>query len=176
MRVVLAGGGTGGHVYPAIAIATRLRQRAPDAAVLFIGTRDRMEAEKVPAAGFDFAAISVRGVTGRQPLLRRARALGRLATGLPVWQSLRILRRFRPDVVVGTGGYVCGPVILAARLLRVPTMTVEQNEVPGLTTRLVSRLVEVAALVSETRRLATSASARGGSASRWWGTRCAPRS
>jgi UDP-N-acetylglucosamine--N-acetylmuramyl-(pentapeptide) pyrophosphoryl-undecaprenol N-acetylglucosamine transferase len=149
LRVILAGGGTGGHVYPAIAIAARLRELQPNAAILFIGTSDRMEAQKVPAAGFDFAAISVRGVAGRQSPLRRARALGRLALGLPLWQSLRLLRRFRPDVVVGTGGYVCGPVILAARLLRVPTMTVEQNEVPGLTTRLVSRLVDVAALVSE---------------------------
>ena len=91
----------------------------------------------------------MRGVAGRQSALRRARALGRLACGLPVWQSLRLLRRFRPDVVVGTGGYVCGPVILAARMLRLPTMTVEQNVVPGLTTRLVSRLVDVAGLVSD---------------------------
>jgi len=149
LRVVFAAGGTGGHVYPAIAIASRLRHLHPDAAVLFIGTRDRMEAEKVPAAGFDLATISVRGVAGRQPLLRRLGALARLAIGLPVWQSLATLRRFRPDVVVGTGGYVCGPVILAARLLGVPTMTVEQNELPGLTTRLVSRLVDVAGLVSE---------------------------
>jgi len=151
LSVVFTGGGTGGHLYPALALASRLRELHPDCRILFIGT-GRLEAKKVPAAGFSIRLISVRGLAGPwnlSGLLRKAHSAALLAFGIPLWQSLLALRRFRPDVVVGTGGYVCGPVILAARLMKIPSLTVEQNLRPGLTTRLLAWLVDAAALVSE---------------------------
>jgi UDP-N-acetylglucosamine--N-acetylmuramyl-(pentapeptide) pyrophosphoryl-undecaprenol N-acetylglucosamine transferase len=140
LRVVIAAGGTGGHIYPAIAIAQALVARHPGAKVLFIGTRERMESRVVPAAGFDLATIAVRGLRGRQRILRRARSFWGLLSGRSVRHSLRILRMHRPHVVVGMGGYVSGPVILAARLLRIPRITVEQNQRPGFTARLTAHM------------------------------------
>ena len=152
LRVLFAGGGTGGHLSPALAVAQTLQELHPDAQVLFIGTADRLEAVKVPAAGFAFRAISVHGLAGRwtlSGLLKRLRGVLEIITALPIWQSLFILRRFRPDVVIGTGGYVCGPALAAARLLKRPVVLVEQNEKIGWTSRLVSRFVRVAAVISE---------------------------
>lgn len=152
LRVLFAGGGTGGHLSPALAVAQTLRQLHPDAEILFIGTADRLEASKVPEAGFAFRAISVHGLAGRwtaSGLLKRLRGLLEIITLLPLWQSLATLSRFQPDVVVGTGGYVCGPVLLAARLLGRPAILVEQNEEIGYTSRLVSRLIRLAAVISE---------------------------
>lgn len=152
LRVLFAGGGTGGHLSPALAVAQTLQALHPDAHILFIGTADRLEAVKVPAAGFAFRAISVHGLAGRWTpagLLKRLRGLLELLTGLPLWQSLLLLHRFRPDVVVGTGGYVCGPVLMAARLLRRPAILVEQNEKIGHTSRLVSRFIRLAAVISQ---------------------------
>ena len=151
-RVLFAGGGTGGHLSPALAIAQELQTRHPDAAILFIGTADRMEAEKVPAAGFNFRPISVHGLVGQwtwQGLLKRLRGVLEIITGLPIWQSLWIMHKFQPDVVIGTGGYVCGPVLCAAWLTRRPAMLVEQNEEIGNTSRLVSRFIKLAAVISE---------------------------
>ncbi|MHB9130744.1 MAG: undecaprenyldiphospho-muramoylpentapeptide beta-N-acetylglucosaminyltransferase [Armatimonadota bacterium] len=153
LRVLFAGGGTGGHLSPALAVAQTLRQAHPDAEILFIGTADRLEAQKVPAAGFAFRTISVHGLAGRwtlDGLLRRLRGLLEIISGLPVWQSLAIINRFQPDVVVGTGGYVCGPVLAAARLTGRPAILVEQNEEIGYTSRLVSRFIQLAAVISET--------------------------
>ncbi len=152
LRVVFAGGGTGGHLSPALAIAQALRMRHPDAEVLFIGTADRLEASKVPAAGYAFHPISVHGLAGRWTLAglgARLLALLEVLTLLPLWQSLRILAQFHPDVVVGTGGYVCGPVLFAARLTRRAAILVEQNEEIGYTSRLVSRFIRLAAVISE---------------------------
>lgn len=151
-RVLIAGGGTGGHLSPALAVAQELRLRHPAAMILFIGTADRIEATKVPAAGFDFRAISVHGLAGRwswQGLLKRLRALAEILSGLPLWQSLYTLGRFQPDVVIGTGGYVCGPVLLAAWLLRRPAMLLEQNEEVGITNRSASRFIKLAAVISD---------------------------
>jgi UDP-N-acetylglucosamine--N-acetylmuramyl-(pentapeptide) pyrophosphoryl-undecaprenol N-acetylglucosamine transferase len=152
VRVLFAGGGTGGHLSPALAVAQTLLDAHPQAEVLFIGTADRIEAQKVPAAGFAFRAISVHGIAGRwtlQGLLKRLRAVLEILSGLPVWQALAIMRDFRPDVVVGTGGYVCGPVLLAAWLTKRPAILVEQNEEIGNTSRWVSRFIRLAAVISE---------------------------
>jgi UDP-N-acetylglucosamine--N-acetylmuramyl-(pentapeptide) pyrophosphoryl-undecaprenol N-acetylglucosamine transferase len=152
LAVLFAGGGTGGHLYPALALATRLRELHPDARVQFVGTA-RLEATKVPAAGFPLQLISVRGLAGPWSfagLVRKSQSAALLALGIPLWQSVSILRHFQPDVVVTTGGYVCGPVALAAaRFMKIPTISVEQNMRPGLTTRALSRLVDVACLISE---------------------------
>ncbi|NIM07050.1 MAG: undecaprenyldiphospho-muramoylpentapeptide beta-N-acetylglucosaminyltransferase [Armatimonadetes bacterium] len=151
LSVVFTGGGTGGHLYPALALATRLRELDADSRILFIGTA-RLEATKVPAAGFPLKIIAVRGLTGPwsfSALLRKLHSALLLALGIPLWQAMFALWRFKPDVVVGTGGYVCGPVTLAARLMGIPSLSVEQNIRPGLTTRILARLVDVAALVTE---------------------------
>ena len=149
LRVVLAGGGTGGHVFPALAVATELRRMRPGIGLLYIGG-DRLEARLAPEAGLRFRAISVHGVAGRglAGWPRRMRAALELALLIPLFQSLRELKRFRPHVVIGTGGYVSGPVLLAARLRRIPSLAVEGNRVAGLTSRAVARLVDVMAVVS----------------------------
>jgi UDP-N-acetylglucosamine--N-acetylmuramyl-(pentapeptide) pyrophosphoryl-undecaprenol N-acetylglucosamine transferase len=146
-RIVLAGGGTGGHVYPALAVAAELRRKRPEARFLFIGG-DRLEARLVPAAKIPFTAIAVHGLAGRglSAWMRRARAMVELAIGLPLWQSVFRLRRFRAQVVIGTGGYASGPVLLAARLLRIPSLALEGNRTPGMTSRLVARMVSVMAV------------------------------
>ena len=149
LRVAIAAAGTGGHVYPALAIARALVVRNPRARILFIGTRDHIESRVVPAAGFDFATIAVRGLRGRQPLLRRARGAWELLSGRSLRQSLRALRRHRPHVVVGMGGYVSGPVMVAARMLRLPRVTVEQNQRPGFTSRATARMSQVLCVVSQ---------------------------
>jgi UDP-N-acetylglucosamine--N-acetylmuramyl-(pentapeptide) pyrophosphoryl-undecaprenol N-acetylglucosamine transferase len=149
LRVLIAAGGTGGHVYPAIAIAQRIRARHSEAEMLFVGTRDRIEARVVPAAGFRVAFITVKGLAATRSVVQRLKAGLWLAAGVPLWQSLLLLRRFRPDVVVGAGGFVCGPVLVGAWLTRTPSLAVEQNEIPGLTTRVAARLVSGAAVVSD---------------------------
>lgn len=152
LRVLFAGGGTGGHISPALAIAQTLRQVYPQVEILFVGTADRLEAIKVPAAGFAFRAISVHGLAGRwtpEGLAMRLRGLAELLSGLPFWQSMGIIGQFRPDVVVGTGGYVCGPVLTAAWVSGVPSLLVEQNEEIGNTSRLVSRFIRLAAVISD---------------------------
>jgi UDP-N-acetylglucosamine--N-acetylmuramyl-(pentapeptide) pyrophosphoryl-undecaprenol N-acetylglucosamine transferase len=143
VKVLFAAGGTGGHLYPAFAIADALRARGDD--VLFVGTRDRLEARLVPAAGFTLQTVAA------HPLRRRlsfdlARTIGANAAG--VVQSLRILRRERPDAIVATGGYVCVPVVLAARLFRafarrrLPIALLEPNAVLGVANRLLAPVVD----------------------------------
>lgn len=143
LRVIVTGGGTGGHIYPALAIAGGLRQRHPEAEILYVGTSRGMEADLVPRAGFPFAAIPVAGLKRR---LTPSNALALWRAGQGFFASRAILRDFAPQVVVGTGGYVCGPVILAAALFRIPTLIHEQNALPGLTNRLLSRFATKTAL------------------------------
>lgn len=143
MRVIIAGGGTGGHIYPALTIAEELERENPGAELLYVGTRTGLEADIVPRAGLRFSTINVRGLVGKSPL---GAGSGVLAALRGVGESLAILRRFRPMAVVGTGGYVCGPVVLAAVLLRLPTLIQEQNVFPGSTNRWLSRWVDEVAL------------------------------
>ena len=143
--MVLAGGGTGGHVYPALAIASAIRALRPAADILYIGG-DRMEATIVPQAGLPFRSIAVHGIAGDIPAARRLRALIEIAAWVPLFQSLSILRGFRPEVVIGTGGYVSGPVLLAAKLMRIPRLALDGNRTPGWTSRLVARFVNVMAV------------------------------
>ena len=128
MRAILAGGGTGGHVIPALAIAQEL-QKLYHAEVLFIGTARGIENRLVPAAGFPLRLIEV-GALNRVSLVTRLRT----ALGLPVaiWDSRRILSEFQPDVVIGVGGYASGPAMLAAIMKGIPTLAFEPNVVPGI--------------------------------------------
>lgn len=136
LRVVIAGGGTGGHLFPGIALAEEIRARGGE--VHFVGTERGIEARAVPEQGYPLALIDVAGIKGRgvSGLLR-----GLLRLPRAWWQSLRLLRSLRPDVVVGVGGYASGPVVATAAMLRIPTAILEQNSIPGITNRILSRLV-----------------------------------
>ena len=142
MRAILAGGGTGGHVIPALAIAQQL-QKDYSADVLFIGTARGIENRLVPAAGFDLRLVQV-GALNRVSLTTRLKTIFDLPRA--VWDSSRILSEFRPDVVIGVGGYASGPAMLAAILRRIPTLVFEPNFVPGFANRLVAPLVSAAAV------------------------------
>ncbi len=149
MRVLIAGGGTGGHVIPALAIARELRD-SHGAEVRFVGTARGLETKLVPEAGFPLELIKV-GQLKNVRLATRARTLLDLPLGL--LRCVALLRSFRPDVVVGVGGYASGPAMMAAILLRVPTLAFEPNAVPGLANRLVGKWVSAAAVnLEETRR------------------------
>lgn len=139
---VMAGGGTGGHVFPAVAIARAIRRRRPEARVVFVGTRKGFEAVIAPREGFPIEFIAASGFVGRGASAQ-ARALGDLARGL--WQARRILARERPAAVVGVGGYASLPVLGAAALARVPALVQEQNAVPGVANRIGARLARATA-------------------------------
>jgi len=136
VRLIVTGGGTGGHVFPGIAVAAAVRRLAPDAEILFVGTAHGLEAKAVPEAGFDFRAIPAHGLLGNR-LVRLPSIAWTTARGLV--RALAIVRRFRPDVLFATGGYVSGPVALAGRLLGRPLVLQEQNSIPGLTNRWLAR-------------------------------------
>jgi UDP-N-acetylglucosamine--N-acetylmuramyl-(pentapeptide) pyrophosphoryl-undecaprenol N-acetylglucosamine transferase len=142
MRVIIAGGGTGGHVIPALAIAQQLKKQF-DAEVLFIGTARGIETRLVPQAGFPLELIQV-GALKNVSLMTRAKTMFDLPRAL--WTAGRIVSDFRPDVVIGVGGYASGPAMLAAIRRRIPTLAFEPNVVPGFANRLVARFVSAAAV------------------------------
>ena len=150
MRVIFAGGGTGGHLFPALAVAKELRRRDASHEILFVGTERGLEARRVPAAGFALRTIRAASLKGI--------GVGRMLAHLLVLprsflEAVVIVKKFRPQVVVGTGGYSSGPLVLVAALLGVPTLLIEPNSVPGLTNRLLAMWVTRAAISFEgTRR------------------------
>ncbi len=149
LRVVIAGGGTGGHLYPGIAVARELQARRPDATVSFAGTARGIETRVVPREGFALDLIRSAGIKGKS-VVDRLRGASLLPAG--VIDAWRIISRRRPNLVIGVGGYSSGPVVLMAALRRVPTMVLEQNAVPGLTNRLLARWVRAAAVTYESTR------------------------
>ena len=146
MKVIIAAGGTGGHIFPGIALAHEFKRRDERAEILFVGTPRGLESKIVPHAGFDLELISVGALKGVS-LFERVKSL----IGLPLSfvRALRILRRFKPDVVIGVGGYSSGPLLLMAALSGRPTMVVEPNAMPGFTNRVLARFVDAAALTFE---------------------------
>ena len=138
-RIVIAGGGTGGHLFPGITIARELRKRFDDTQVLFVVGRRKMERDIIFNAGFEARSIDVEGMLGKG-LLARIRALSKVLIGSI--QSLTIMRDFRPHLIVGVGGYSSGPVCLVAWLLGIPTAIHEQNSFPGLTNRILAPLAK----------------------------------
>ncbi len=142
LRLLVAAGGSGGHIYPALAIAHGIRQRWPRCQVLFVGARGGMEERLVPESGFALETIPVRGIVRKRPL--EAVAAGAFLGGAVI-RALSIVRRFRPDVILGTGGFAAGPVGLAAVFLRIPLVLQEQNIVPGVTNRMLARFAAVVA-------------------------------
>src|SRR5215217_7880328 len=143
LRVVIAGGGTGGHLYPGIAVARELLSRVPDAIVSFAGTARGIEARVIPREGFALDVIRSAGLKGKS---FRERVLGLGLLPLGGADALTLLARRRPDLVIGVGGYSSGAVVALAALRGIPTLLLEQNAVPGLTNRTLAPLVRAAAV------------------------------
>lgn len=141
-RVIISGGGTGGHIYPALAIAEKIAEQEPTE-FLYIGTEKGLEASLVPKAGLPFKTLSVQGMERKlsfQTLITLKKGIGAL------FEAEKILRDFKPHVVIGTGGYVCGPILLMAALHKIPTIIQEQNVIPGVTNKILSRFVDMVAV------------------------------
>jgi UDP-N-acetylglucosamine--N-acetylmuramyl-(pentapeptide) pyrophosphoryl-undecaprenol N-acetylglucosamine transferase len=139
VKIVIAGGGTGGHLFPGVAIAEEFRRRDGAGDVLFIGTNRGLEARVLPQIGFQLAVLEVEGVKGRG-IARSIAALAKIPRGL--LESRRILRGFAPDIVIGVGGYASGPAVLAARFMGLPTAIAEQNAIPGETNKILGRFAD----------------------------------
>jgi len=139
MRIIMSGGGTGGHIYPAITIIRALQKEVSDCQVLFIGTQQGLESDIIPKEGFDFRTIDVRGFERRLSVSNVQTIIKTIGS---VWNSRKIIGEFKPDLVIGTGGYVCGPVLLAASMMGIPTMIQEQNVIPGITNKILARFVD----------------------------------
>jgi UDP-N-acetylglucosamine--N-acetylmuramyl-(pentapeptide) pyrophosphoryl-undecaprenol N-acetylglucosamine transferase len=135
-KFILSGGGTGGHIYPAIAIANELKLQFPDAEFLFVGAKDKMEMQKVPQAGYEIKGLWIAGLQRRLTLENMMFPL-KLATSL--LESRRIIKQFKPNVVIGTGGFASGPLLQAAGIAGIPTVIQEQNSFPGITNKLLSK-------------------------------------
>ncbi|HRI28127.1 MAG TPA: undecaprenyldiphospho-muramoylpentapeptide beta-N-acetylglucosaminyltransferase [Chitinophagales bacterium] len=138
-NIIISGGGTGGHVFPAIAIANALLQLEPSANILFVGAKGRMEMEKVPQAGFRIEPLWISGL--QRKLWSAQNLLFPLKVLVSLWQSYRIISRFKPQVVVGVGGYASWAVLQVATMRGIPTLIQEQNSYPGITNRLLGKRV-----------------------------------
>jgi UDP-N-acetylglucosamine--N-acetylmuramyl-(pentapeptide) pyrophosphoryl-undecaprenol N-acetylglucosamine transferase len=136
LKFILSGGGTGGHIYPAIAIANELKQRFPDAAILFVGASDKMEMQKVPQSGYPIKGLWIAGIQ-RKFTIDNALFPIKLVDSLV--KSRTIIRHFKPDVVIGTGGFASGPLLRMAGIAGIPTVLQEQNSFPGITNKWLSK-------------------------------------
>ncbi len=139
MKVMISGGGTGGHIYPALAIADALREITDRTEFLFVGAEGRMEMEKVPAAGYPIEGLRISG-WNRQNWWRNVTFPFKLLSSL--WKSRSLIRRFRPDVVIGVGGFASGPLLEIASRMKIPTLIQEQNSYAGLTNKMLARKVD----------------------------------
>ncbi|MEG0908483.1 MAG: UDP-N-acetylglucosamine--N-acetylmuramyl-(pentapeptide) pyrophosphoryl-undecaprenol N-acetylglucosamine transferase, partial [Lactococcus sp.] len=146
MRIIVTGGGTGGHIYPALAFINHLKTIESDSDILYVGTERGLESKIVPAAGVPFKTVDVQG-------FRRSLSLNNFKTIYKFLKSTsdakKIVKNFKPDVVIGTGGYVAGPVLYAAAKLNVPTIVHEQNSIPGITNKFLSKYVDKVAVAFE---------------------------
>ena len=135
-RFIISGGGTGGHIYPAVAIANELKSRFPEAEFLFVGAKDKMEMQKVPQAGYAIKGLWIAGIQ-RKITLDNAMFPLKLTSSL--LNSFKIIKKFKPDVVIGTGGFASGAVLKVASMLGIPTVIQEQNSYPGITNKLLAK-------------------------------------
>jgi UDP-N-acetylglucosamine--N-acetylmuramyl-(pentapeptide) pyrophosphoryl-undecaprenol N-acetylglucosamine transferase len=136
LKIMITGGGTGGHIFPAIAVADAIKRLRPDAGFLFVGANGKMEMERVPKAGYPIVGLNIAG-------FQRSMSLKNLAFPFKLIASLRRARRivteYAPDVVIGTGGYASGPVMRAAQRMKIPTLVQEQNSCAGVTNKLLGK-------------------------------------
>jgi UDP-N-acetylglucosamine--N-acetylmuramyl-(pentapeptide) pyrophosphoryl-undecaprenol N-acetylglucosamine transferase len=136
MKVILSGGGTGGHVYPAIAVADALKDQMPQVKILFVGAKGKMEMEKVPAAGYEVKGLWISGLDRR---LTARNFLFPVKVISSMWNAYQIIRKFKPDVVAGFGGFASGPLIRVAAWMNIPVVLQEQNSYAGITNRLLAK-------------------------------------
>jgi UDP-N-acetylglucosamine--N-acetylmuramyl-(pentapeptide) pyrophosphoryl-undecaprenol N-acetylglucosamine transferase len=145
-KIILSGGGTGGHIYPAIAIANELKLRHPSAEFLFVGASDRMEMDKVPQEGYKIEGLWISGLQRKLALKNMMFPLKLIVSLL---RSRKIIKAFKPNVVIGTGGFASGPLLQMANLKGIPTLIQEQNSYPGITNKLLSKKANVICVAYE---------------------------
>lgn len=136
LKFIISGGGTGGHIYPAIAIANELKEQYPNAQFLFVGAKDKMEMQKVPQAGYEIKGLWIAGIQ-RKITLKNLMFPIKLVSSL--WKSYRIIKKFKPNVVIGTGGFASGAVLKMATMMKIPVVVQEQNSYPGITNKLLAK-------------------------------------
>ena len=136
VNIILSGGGTGGHIYPAVSIANELKVKYPNANFLFVGAKDKMEMEKVPQAGYAIEGLWISGLQ-RELTLKNLSFPFKLISSL--WNAHRIIKKFKPTIVIGTGGFASGPTLYAASRIGIKTLIQEQNSYPGITNKLLSK-------------------------------------
>ncbi len=139
IRIIIAGGGTGGHLFPGIAVGNELKKRCPDSDILFVTAGREIESQILDKAGFRQESLNVEGIKGKG-ILKSLVSVFKLPVSL--FQSIGIIKRFSPDIILGVGGYSSGPLCLSGKLMRVPVVIHEQNSYPGLTNRILSRVVD----------------------------------
>ena len=153
MRVLMTGGGTAGHINPAIAIADKIKAEHPDAEFLFVGTPDRMETRLVPAAGYPLATVKVSGFSRSLSLKGIAHNVTAVTRAVTAGATCRkILKEFQPDIAIGTGGYVCGPVLRQAAKMGIPVVVHEANALPGVTVKMLSKYAKAVLVCNEQAR------------------------
>jgi len=140
MRVIMTGGGTGGHVYPALAIANKIKEMEPDSTIEFVGTSKGIENKLVPKAGYKLHHVEMQGLKRSLLSIQNIKTAQMMVTSLP--KSIKILKKFKPDIVIGTGGYACWSIISAAHSLGIPTALHESNALPGVTVKMLSKKVD----------------------------------
>ncbi|MBE7634163.1 undecaprenyldiphospho-muramoylpentapeptide beta-N-acetylglucosaminyltransferase [Tenacibaculum finnmarkense] len=136
INVIISGGGTGGHIYPAIAIANEIKERYPSAKILFVGASDKMEMQKVPEAGYEIKGLWISGIQ-RKITFKNLLFPVKLVHSL--WKAHVIIKKFKPDIAIGTGGFASGPTLMVAGKKNIPTLVQEQNSYPGITNKLLSK-------------------------------------
>lgn len=136
VNILLSGGGTGGHIYPAIAIANELKNRNKNINILFVGALNKMEMQKVPQAGYDIKGLWISGIQRKLTIDNLMFPFKLISS---CWNAFKIIKQFKPNVVIGTGGYASGPTLLVANWLKIPTLIQEQNSYPGITNKLLSK-------------------------------------
>lgn len=138
-KIILSGGGTGGHIYPAIAIANEVKLRFPDAEFLFVGAKDRMEMQKVPQAGYKILGLWISGIQRKLTLKNLMFPFKAISSLL---KARKIIKTFKPDIAIGTGGFASGPLLYMAALNKVPSLIQEQNSYPGITNKMLAKKVD----------------------------------
>ena len=136
VNILLSGGGTGGHIYPALSIANELKGKYPEANFLFVGAKDRMEMEKIPQAGYQIKGLWISGLQRKLTFKNLAFPLKLLSS---LWNAYKIIKKFKPSIVIGTGGFASGPTLYVANHKRINTLIQEQNSFPGITNKLLGK-------------------------------------
>ena len=136
INILISGGGTGGHIYPAIAIANELKLSYPDANFLFVGAKDKMEMEKVPQAGYEIKGLWISGIQRKLTFKNLSFPFKMISS---LWSASRIIKKFNPDIAIGTGGFASGPTLIMAGRKGIPTLIQEQNSYPGITNKFLSK-------------------------------------